>query len=172
MGGRAAEEIFLGIMTTGAANDIEVATERARKMVCEWGMSAAMGPLSFGKKEEQIFLGREIAQHQDYSEDTAVKIDQEVRHVVLDGYAKARSILEDNRDALIRLAEVLLEFEVLDGPQIDAVIKGEPMPDSLQRKESLTDTKGSLSPDSPADAGVKPAAVNPMINPEAKPAPA
>jgi cell division protease FtsH len=172
MGGRAAEEIFLGIMTTGAANDIEVATERARKMVCEWGMSAAMGPLSFGKKEEQIFLGREIAQHQDYSEDTAVKIDQEVRHVVLDGYAKARSILEENRDALIRLAEVLLEFEVLDGPQIDAVIKGEPMPDSLQRKETLTDTKGSLPQDSTADAGCKPAAVTPMINPEGKPAPA
>jgi cell division protease FtsH len=159
-------------MTTGAANDIEVATERARKMVCEWGMSAAMGPLSFGKKEEQIFLGREIAQHQDYSEDTAVKIDQEVRHVVLEGYSTARTILEENRDALIRLAEVLLEYEVLDGPQIDAVIKGEPMPDSLQRKETLSDTRGALPEDTTGDAGAKPSAVNQLINPEGKPAPA
>ena len=139
-------------MTTGAANDIEVATERARKMVCEWGMSAAMGPLSFGKKEEQIFLGREISQHRDYSEDTAIQIDQEVRRVVLEGYHRARTILEENREGLIRLAEVLLENEVLDGPQIDAVIKGEPMPESQQRKEFNADQKQAL----PAESGHRP----------------
>src|SRR5208337_4752562 len=93
MGGRVAEELFLHQMTTGAGNDIEQATELARKMVCEWGMSS-LGPLTFGKKEEQIFLGREIAQHRDYSEDTAIKIDVEVRNIVNSGYTRARNILE------------------------------------------------------------------------------
>ena len=90
MGGRLAEEIFLNQMSTGAGNDIERATELARKMVCEWGMSD-LGPLTFGKKEEQIFLGREIAQHRDYSEDTAIKIDQEVRKLVSTGYNTAKA---------------------------------------------------------------------------------
>ena len=99
MGGRIAEEIFLNLMTTGAGNDIERATELARKMVCEWGMSD-LGPLTFGKKEEQIFLGREIAQHRDYSEDTAIKIDEEVRMLVNSGYTTAKQILSDNRDTL------------------------------------------------------------------------
>ncbi|HEX5423229.1 MAG TPA: ATP-dependent zinc metalloprotease FtsH, partial [Candidatus Acidoferrales bacterium] len=103
MGGRAAEELFLHHITTGAGNDIERATEIARQMVCEWGMSP-LGPLTFGKKEEQIFLGREIAQHRDYSEDTAIKIDGEVRSIVNTGYSKARNILETNRDALERVA--------------------------------------------------------------------
>ena len=93
LGGRIAEEMCLGSITTGAGNDLERATELARKMVCEWGMSDAMGPLTFGKKEEQIFLGREIAQHQDYSEDTAVKIDQEVRRIVQENYTRAQEQL-------------------------------------------------------------------------------
>src|SRR5216117_36968 len=109
MGGRCAEKIFLNTETTGAANDIEVATERARKMVTEWGMSPVMGPLTFGKKEEQIFLGREIAQHRDYSEDTAIKIDQEVKRIVEEQYNRARQIIAENRDAMVRLSEALLE---------------------------------------------------------------
>jgi len=100
MGGRLAEEITMNGMTTGAGNDLERSTELARKMVCEWGMSDAMGPLTFGKKEEQIFLGREIAQHQDYSEDTAVRIDHEVKRFVSMNYDRARALLEQHKAAL------------------------------------------------------------------------
>jgi cell division protease FtsH len=128
MGGRAAEEIFLNHITTGAGNDIERATEIARQMVCEWGMST-LGPLTFGKKEEQIFLGREIAQHRDYSEDTAIKIDGEVRGIVNLGYSKARNILETNRDALERVAHALLEREVLDATELKLLIEGKPLPE-------------------------------------------
>ncbi|MGA7755565.1 MAG: ATP-dependent zinc metalloprotease FtsH, partial [Candidatus Sulfotelmatobacter sp.] len=117
MGGRIAEEMFLNVMSTGAGNDIERATDMARKMVCEWGMSE-LGPLTFGKKEEQIFLGREIAQHRDYSEDTAIKIDQEVRKLVSTGYNTARQILSDNRDTLEKVARALIEREVLDANEI------------------------------------------------------
>ncbi len=124
LAGRVAEELFLGSCTTGASNDLERVTERARKMVCEWGMSEALGPLTFGKKAEQIFLGREIAQHQDYSEATAIEIDQEVKKVVLEGYAVARKILDKNRKALIRVAEALLEYETLDSEEVKLVIKG------------------------------------------------
>src|SRR5437762_3895393 len=99
MGGRSAEEIFLGHITTGAGNDIERSTDIARNMVCEWGMSE-LGPLAFGKKDEAIFLGREIAQHRDYSEDTAIQIDKEVRRIVNAAYEKARGLLSDNRDVL------------------------------------------------------------------------
>jgi cell division protease FtsH len=127
MGGRLAEEIFLGQMSTGAGNDIERATEMARAMVCEWGMSS-LGPLTFGKKEEQIFLGREIAQHRDYSEDTAIAIDREVRRIVNEGYEKARQILEKDRDTLIRLAETLLERETLDAEEIRMIIAGQDLP--------------------------------------------
>ena len=128
MGGRLAEELIFGQQTTGAGNDIEKATEIARKMVCEWGMSERLGPLSFGKKEEQIFLGREFAQHQDYSESTAVVIDDEVKRIVLTSYARAKKILTDNLDKLHALALALLEHEVLDGDQIDRVIRGEKLP--------------------------------------------
>src|SRR5690242_17520037 len=114
MGGRLAEEMFLNSMSTGAGNDIERATEMARKMVCEWGMSD-LGPLSFGKKEEQIFLGREIAQHRDYSEETAIRIDEEVKRIVSTSYDRARAIIDQHSNALIRVAEALLEREVLDG---------------------------------------------------------
>jgi cell division protease FtsH len=127
MGGRIAEEIFMKHVTTGAGNDIERATELARKMVCEWGMST-LGPLSFGKKEEQIFLGREINQHRDYSEATAIKIDEEVRSMVEGAYDRARKIIEDRSDALVRIAEALLEREVLDGAEVKQLIDGAKLP--------------------------------------------
>jgi cell division protease FtsH len=126
MGGRIAEDVFIGMITTGAANDIERATEVARAMVCEYGMSD-LGPLTFGKKEEQIFLGREIAQHRDYSEDTAIKIDLEVKKIVAEQYDRAKNIILENKDALIRLAEALLEFETLDSVQIRRVVAGLPL---------------------------------------------
>ncbi len=120
MGGRLAEELFLDTMTTGAGNDIEQASELARKMVCQYGMSS-LGPMTFGKQEEQIFLGREIAQHRDYSESTAVSIDDEVRKLIIMGYERAKSILTENREALIRIAESLLERESLDATEIQIV---------------------------------------------------
>jgi cell division protease FtsH len=131
LGGRVAEELVLKQVTTGAGNDLERATELARKMICEWGMSPELGPLTFGKKDEQIFLGREIAQHRDYSEETARKIDQEVKHLILDAYQKAQSLLTENLDTLTRLAQLLLEKETLDGETIDRIIqeKGGVIPD-------------------------------------------
>ncbi len=125
LGGRAAEELIFGQPTTGAGNDIERATELARKMVCEWGMSEKMGPLAFGKKEEEIFLGREISRHADYSEATAQDIDAEVRRVVMDAYNLARDLLAKNRENLERLAQALLEYESLSGEEIDTIIRGE-----------------------------------------------
>jgi cell division protease FtsH len=127
MGGRLAEEIFLNQMSTGAGNDIERATEMARKMVCEWGMSD-LGPLTFGKKEEQIFLGREISQHRDYSEDTAIKIDSEVRKLVNEGYDTAKNILETNRETLQKIAAALLEREVLDASEVMMLVDGKELP--------------------------------------------
>jgi cell division protease FtsH len=125
-GGRIAEEIVFGLheVTTGAMNDIERATELARKMVCEWGMSERMGPLQFGKREEMIFLGREIAQHQDYSEQTAMEIDREVRRFIMENYERAKEIVQRHLEKLHRLAEALLEREVLDGPEIDTIVRG------------------------------------------------
>jgi len=125
MGGRVAEELVLKRQTTGAGNDIERSTDLARKMVCEWGMSEKLGPMAFGQREEQIFLGREITQHRDYSEETAQLIDSEIRAIVTQSYEKAKEIIQGNMDALQRLANTLLEKEVLDGNQIDRIIKGE-----------------------------------------------
>ncbi len=127
MGGRIAEEMFLNQMSTGAGNDIERATELARKMVCEFGMSE-LGPLTFGKKEEQIFLGREIAQHRDYSEATAIKIDEEVRRMIGKGYNQAKSIISEGTDAMVRIASALLEREVLDANEIRLLIEGRELP--------------------------------------------
>jgi cell division protease FtsH len=127
MGGRIAEEIFMHHITTGAGNDIERATDMARKMVCEWGMSE-LGPLSFGKHEEQIFLGREIAQHRDYSEATAIRIDEQVKKFVENGYNRARKVIEERSDALERIALALLEREVLDGSEVHRLIEGETLP--------------------------------------------
>jgi len=125
LGGRLAEELTNGGMTTGAGNDLERSTELARKMVCEWGMSDAMGPLTFGKKEEQIFLGREIAQHQDYSEDTAIRIDHEIKRFVTSNYERAKEKIEEHRVALDRIAEELLAREVLDAEQVRRIVAGE-----------------------------------------------
>jgi len=127
MGGRLAEEKFMNHITTGAGNDIERATDMARKMVCEWGMSD-LGPMSFGKKEEQIFLGREIAQHRDYSEATAIKIDEQVREIISNGYNTAKRIIDEHSGGLVRIAEALLEREVLDGKEVTQLIEGEELP--------------------------------------------
>ena len=124
MGGRAAEEIALGHMTTGAGNDLQRATDLARKMVCEWGMSERLGPLTFGKREEQIFLGKEITKHKDYSEKTAEEIDEEVKSIVNERYQYARRLLIDNKTTLVNLAQALLERETLDASEIEAIIQG------------------------------------------------
>jgi cell division protease FtsH len=156
MGGRAAEEIFLGKVTTGAGNDIERATDIARQMVCDWGMSE-LGPLSFGKKEEAIFLGREIAQHRDYSEETAIKIDEEVKRIVTKAYTSARSILESNRDVLESIAQALLDREVLDASEIKLLMEGKPLPE-----------KSKTPPPAPPVPGKD---MTPAARPELRPAP-
>ncbi|HKN84965.1 MAG TPA: ATP-dependent zinc metalloprotease FtsH, partial [Pyrinomonadaceae bacterium] len=138
MGGRIAEDTFLGSITTGAANDIERATELARAMVCEYGMSE-MGPLTFGKKEEQIFLGREIAQHRDFSEDTAIKIDEQVKKIVTAQFERAKAIIEENRETMIRLAECLLERESLDGVEIRRIVAGLPLDENPPVSDSGND---------------------------------
>jgi cell division protease FtsH len=122
-GGRAAEELVLGNMTTGAGNDIERATELTRKMVCEWGMSEKLGPMTFGKKEEEIFLGRDFTQKVDYSEATAVQIDAEVRRIMLEAYERAKLLLRRNLEVLHKMAEALLEREVIDGADIDEILR-------------------------------------------------
>ncbi|MBI4466570.1 MAG: ATP-dependent zinc metalloprotease FtsH, partial [Acidobacteria bacterium] len=155
MGGRVAEETFLGKLTTGAGNDFEQATELARKMVCEWGMSE-MGPLTFGKKEEAIFLGREIAQHRDYSEDTAIRIDHEVKKIVMKAYQRARATIEQHGEALERIAAALLDREVLDAAEIKLLIEGKPLPEKP----------------APPPAAEKPAEAEPAAKPVPKPAPA
>ncbi len=128
LGGRAAEELVLDDFTTGAGNDIERATDLARHMVCDWGMSP-MGPMSFGKKEEQIFLGRELAMHKDYSEETAKKIDAEIARIVSDGYATAKNALSDNLQILHNLADELIRREVLNAEDLDAIISGRVLPE-------------------------------------------
>jgi cell division protease FtsH len=122
-GGRAAEELVLGQVTTGAGNDIVRASELTRKMVCEWGMSDRLGPVAFGRQEEEIFLGRDFARRVEYSESTAVEIDQEVRRIITEAFERARLLLRKNLEALHKIAEALLEREVLDGPEIDEIIK-------------------------------------------------
>jgi cell division protease FtsH len=149
MAGRIAEDLFLKQVTTGAGNDIERATDMARKMVCEWGMSD-LGPLSFGKKEEQIFLGREIAQHRDYSEETAIKIDVEVRRMVDGAYAKARAVIEEHREAVVRIAEALLEREILDGSEVHALIEGTTLPAMVGKRggDGTGQTQEVIKPES------------------------
>jgi len=130
MGGRVAEEIFLNAITTGAGNDIEQATELARRMVCEFGMSD-LGPLAYGKNPQEIFLGRDLTTQRDFSEDTAIKIDQEVKKFVMTGYNRARDILTGERDTLVRLAEALLAREVLDAAEVKLVMEGKPLPEPV-----------------------------------------
>jgi len=146
MGGRIAEEMFLNQMSTGAGNDIERATEMARKMVCEFGMSD-LGPLTFGKKEEQIFLGREINQHRDYSEATAIKIDDEVRRLVGQGYERAKALLSENRETLVRIALALLEREVLDANEIKLLIEDKPLPKMVPPSKPDDGLQQVLKPD-------------------------
>lgn len=133
LGGRIAEEITFGEQTTGAGNDLDQATDMARKMVCEWGMSDKLGPITYGKKEDTVFLGREIANNQNYSEATAQEIDQEVRSIITGAYKRARQILEADAATLTRVAEALLEYESLDGPELDAVMAGK----ALTREKPL-----------------------------------
>jgi len=128
LGGRVAERLVMAQLTTGAGNDIERATDLARKMVCEWGMSEKLGPVTFGKKEEEIFLGREIAQHRDYSEQTAQEIDREVRSIIAQAEKKVEQLLSSNLDKLHRLAGALLEREILDGEEIDLLLEGKELP--------------------------------------------
>src|SRR5213596_1837269 len=163
LGGRIAEEITMNNLTTGAGNDLERATELARRMVCEWGMSDAMGPLTFGKKEEQIFLGREIAQHQDYSEDTALKIDHEVKRFVTDNYQRAHRLLTDSRDTLVKIAEALLAREVLDAEQVKRLAAGlvlEDPPPATARP--LHPDEGEARPRSKERASIVPALNKPL----------
>ena len=126
MGGRTAEEIVLQQQTTGAGDDLEKATEMARKMVCEWGMSDKLGPLTFGKNEEHIFLGREVARQKDYSEDTALMIDSEIKRIVIDCASRARQILVENIEKLHALARALLERESLDSEEIARILRARP----------------------------------------------
>ncbi len=153
MGGRAAEEITIGHMTTGAGNDIQRATELARKMVCEWGMSKKLGPLTFGKKEEQIFLGKEFAKQKDYSEKTAEAIDDEIRSIIIERYQYARTLLEGNMDTLEAVAQALLEKETLDLADMEAIISGkygEPATEETKEevKEEVKEEGDDLAPDS------------------------
>jgi cell division protease FtsH len=166
MGGRLAEELFLETMTTGAGNDIEQATELARKMVCQFGMSS-LGPLTFGKQEEQIFLGREIAQHRDYSEETAISIDSEVRKFIMQGYERGKNILNENREALIRIAEALLERESLDATEIKMLIAGQPLEE--RRTPPRIEPKNEKPTPVPTKGVVRP---TPSISPHEKPSPA
>ena len=127
LAGRVAEEMIFNEQTTGAKNDFEVATDMARKMVCEWGMSS-LGPMTLGKRDEQMFLGKELVQHKDYSEDTAIRIDQEIEHLITDAYNHATQLITDNLDSLKRLAEALLEKEVLDAKEIEETLGPRPQP--------------------------------------------
>jgi cell division protease FtsH len=166
-GGRVAEELFLSEMTTGAGNDIERATEMARSMVCEYGMSR-LGPLTFGKKEEQIFLGREIAQHRDFSEETARQIDQEVRRLIDEAYQSARSILEANQDAMHRIAAALLERETIDADEVKALYEGRELPPLRSSLASPSDTGGGGTP----QQAQKPEGLGGPGFPEGSPSPA
>ncbi|MCK8604013.1 ATP-dependent zinc metalloprotease FtsH [Syntrophobacteraceae bacterium DRH4] len=159
MGGRVAEELVFNQRTTGASNDIERATQMARRMVCEWGMSEKMGPLSFGKREEQIFLGREIAQHRDYSEQTAIRIDEEVRSIVEENYQRAKDILTQHIDLLHLIAGALLEKETLDIRDIDRII-GEVKPELIKdlppKEQEPADSGLVISPSMEAASSTEP----------------
>jgi cell division protease FtsH len=164
MGGRCAEEIFLKQMTTGAGNDIERASELSRKMVCEYGMSR-LGPLTFGKKEEQIFLGREIAQHRDFSEETARQIDGEVRSLVDTAYQSAYGILDQNQTVMHKLAAALLERETLDANDLRLLIEGRELP-------PIDENRGSGGGDPEPKVVLKPEPGRASGFPEGSPAPA
>ena len=152
MGGRVAEELFLNHITTGAGNDIEQATELARHMVCEFGMSD-LGPLAFGKNQQEIFLGRDITTQRDFSEDTAIKIDLEVKKFVMNAYQRAKDVLSSNRETLVRIAEALLVREVLDAADVKLIIEGKPLPERVKPRISAPETTEVLKPQ-PAAPGL------------------
>ncbi len=162
MGGRIAEELFLNQITSGASDDLEKVTELARKMVCQWGMSKKLGPMTFGKKEEQVFLGRDIMHQKDYSEDTAINIDTEVKAIVERNYQRAKDLLTTNRDLLQRVAETLLEREVLDAEEVKMVLEGIPL---KERKPAPRETTPEKQPET---KGEKKAPLTPPILPEPK----
>ena len=143
MGGRVAEELVLKHTTTGAGNDIERASEMARKMVCEWGMSDKLGPLAWGKREEHIFLGKEMAQRRDFSEQTAMEIDSEIKAVVSGNYARAKQIVSENIETLHALANLLLEKETVSGEEIDDVVFGGTVPPGVK---TARDDKADTAP--------------------------
>ena len=159
LGGRLAEELTNGNITTGAGNDLDRATEMARRMVCEWGMSESIGPLTYGKKEEQVFLGRDFAQSQDYSEGTAIRIDQEIKRIVTENYDRARNLLSTHKEELVCIAEELLIREVLDAEQVKRLAKGlpieDPIPDPAPGSAPPTGTE-STSPDESEPASIVP----------------
>ncbi|MDZ7263526.1 MAG: ATP-dependent zinc metalloprotease FtsH, partial [candidate division KSB1 bacterium] len=156
LGGRAAEKLVLNQLTTGAGNDIERATDIARKMVCEWGMSDLMGPMTFGKKQEEIFLGREIAQHRDYSEKTAQLIDQEVKRIIESAANTSEKLIQENLDKLHALSNALLEREILDGSEIDEILK--------KVDEERLNQQATTKIDSAPSAGSRPAAAKPRTS--------
>lgn len=151
MGGRAAEEICLGQITTGAGNDIERATELARKMVCEWGMSDKMGPLTYGHKEEQVFLGRDFAAQKNFSDETAKLIDLEVKALVMNGYNKAVELLTGNREKLERVAQALLDRETLNLKEITNLMNGK----DADYDDGKVEKEDRASPTAPAVSGKK-----------------
>ena len=172
-GGRAAEEIALNQVTTGAGNDIEQGTDLARKMICEWGMSKTMGPLAYGKKEEQIFLGREISQHKDYSEATAIAIDKEVKELVAKSYERAKKLVRENKKTLDKLAEALLERESLGSHEVDVIVFGKIKADELAKKEAkakaavIAEQENSIEAKSESNTKPEPA-TKPETNPVGK----
>jgi cell division protease FtsH len=147
-GGRVAEELVLGHITTGAGNDIERATELARRMVCEWGMSDLLGPMTFGKKEEQIFLGRDFTQTKDYSEKIAIEIDTEVQRIITGAYERAKTLLGENLDILRKITEALLEKEALNGVEIDEIIQSFGRSNGVTQTQAATN-ESSWNPSSP-----------------------
>jgi cell division protease FtsH len=152
LGGRAAEKLVFNQFTTGAGNDIERATELARKMVCEWGMSEKLGPLAYGAKEEELFLGREVTKTRNFSENTAIAIDAEVRSIVTKAMKRADKILKDNAKILHRLANALLEREILDSEEIDKVIRGEELPPVEKHLNGTPSSQSESSEPAPSPA--------------------
>ena len=169
LGGRAADKLIFNELTTGAASDIEQATNLAHKMVCEWGMSEALGPLTLGKREELVFLGREIATHQNYSEHTSQLIDKEIRNLVEGAYEKALKLLTENRDKLELLARTLLEREVLDGDEMDRLLRGEALP-SLEEKAAASREPKITEPEKPQEKQAAAQTMRPLGGEAAAPA--
>jgi cell division protease FtsH len=145
LGGRAAEEIVFGERTSGAGNDLDRVTDIARRMVCEWGMSEKVGPITFGKGEEQIFLGKEISKPKDYSEETAIEIDNEIRSIVTGNYTKAKATLDENIDLLHEIAEVLLDKEVIDGKELEELVAKHKQKDYPSPWQNPVTSEGSVA---------------------------